>query len=188
MSGPRPVLGPTLETERLLLRPPAADDFEPWASLMSDAEHVRFIGGAQPRSVAWRGLMTMIGCWAGTGFGMFSVIEKDSGRWIGRAGPWRPEAWPGTEVGWSFLREAGGKGYATEAATAAIDWAFDALGWAGVIHTIDPDNTPSIRVARRLGSRVTGEGRVLPPPYEGSFVQIWGQTREEWHARRSAPA
>ena len=34
---------------------------------------------------------------------MFSVIEKDSGRWIGRIGPWQPEGWPGTEVGWSLV-------------------------------------------------------------------------------------
>ena len=48
------------------------------------------------------GLMTMIGSWHATGFAMFSVIEKSSGRWVGRLGPWMPEGWPGPEVGWAI--------------------------------------------------------------------------------------
>ena len=63
------------------------------------------------------------------GYAMFSVVEKASGLWIGQAGPWQPEGWPGTEVGWAFHRSSWGKGYATEAATAAIDWSFANLGW-----------------------------------------------------------
>lgn len=187
MSGlPATALGPVIETDRLVLRPPSETDFEPWAALMADAEHVRYIGGPQPRAVVWRGLMTMIGCWASRGYGMFSVIEKSSGRWIGRAGPWCPEGWPDTEIGWSFLRDAGGRGYATEAATAATDWAFEVLGWTRIIHSIDPENTPSIAVAKRLGSTRTGGGYVLPPPFDTTFVELWGQSREQWRARRSA--
>ena len=68
---------------------------------------------------------------------MFSVIEKSTGRWVGRLAPWTPDGWPGTEVGWGIARDRCGLGYATEAATAAIDWAFDALGWSEVIHVID---------------------------------------------------
>ena len=89
----------------------------------------------------------MAGAWAMQGFAMFSIIEKSSGRWIGRLGPWVPEGWPGTEVGWGLLRDAWGKGYATEGATAAIDWAFAHLGWSEVIHTIGPENVASQAVA-----------------------------------------
>lgn len=189
MSGlPPAALGPTLRTDRLILRPPSAEDFEGWAALMADADHVRYIGGAQPRSVAWRGLLTMIGSWAACGFGMFSVIEASSGRWLGRVGPWSPEGWPGTEVGWTLVREATGKGYAREAAVATIDWAFDTLGWTDVIHTIDPDNVPSLALARRLGSTRQRSGQVLPPPHAEMDVEIWGQTREQWRARRSTGA
>ena len=92
---------------------------------MADEEAARYLGGVQPRPVAWRGFLSMAGAWAIQGFAMFSVIEKSSGRWIGRLGPWMPEGWPGTEVGWGIAREAWGKGYATEGAIAAIDWAFD---------------------------------------------------------------
>lgn len=47
----------------------------------------RFIGGVMPRSVCWRQLITMIGAWHAHGFAMLSVIEKETGRWIGRLGP-----------------------------------------------------------------------------------------------------
>ena len=141
------MLGPTLETDRLLLRPPIEADLDGWAELMADEESSRFIGGPQLRPAAWRGLASMAGSWALKGYGMFSVVEKASGRWIGRLGPWMPEGWPGTEVGWGLVPEAQGKGYAIEGSTAAIDWAFDTLGWTEVIHCIDPANAPSQAVA-----------------------------------------
>src|SRR5690606_16389669 len=89
--------GPTLETERLILRPPALEDFDAYAAFMADEQATRFLGGVQSRSVAWRGFATLGGSWALLGYGMFSVIEKSSGRWVGRLGPWMPEGWPGTE-------------------------------------------------------------------------------------------
>ena len=176
------MLGPTLETPRLILRPPEERDLDGFAAMMADEEAARFVGGRQPRSGAWRGMAAMAGSWALRGYGMFSVIEKASGRWVGRVGPWQPEGWPGAEVGWGLERAAWGKGYATESAAAAIDWAFDHLGWDEVIHCIDPDNLGSIAVARRLGSTNRGPGK-LPPPFEAYPVDVWGQTREQWRGR-----
>lgn len=177
-----PSIGPTLETDRLILRPPAADDLDAWAAFSADPEATRFISGVQTRAMAWRGLCVMAGSWVVNGFGMFSVVERDSGRWVGRIGPWQPEGWPGTEVGWGLAREAWGRGYAVEAAAAAIGWAFDTLGWTDVIHAIDSANRPSQRVAERLGSRILGRA-VMPDPLNVP-VDIWGQSREEWRARR----
>jgi RimJ/RimL family protein N-acetyltransferase len=176
------MLGPTLETARLTLRPPAAEDLDGWAALMADEESSRFIGGPVDRAATWRGLATMAGSWALKGFGMFSVIEKSSGLWLGRVGPWVPEGWPGTEVGWGLHPSAWGRGYAVEAAEATIDWAFDHLGWTEVIHCIDPENTPSRKVAQRLGSTNGGPGK-LPPPFEDHLVDLWGQTAAQWRAR-----
>ena len=150
---------------------------------MADAEASHFIGGPQPRSVAWRGLLQVAGAWAIQGFSMFSVIEQASSRWIGRLGPWFPEGWPGPEVGWAIIPEAQGRGYATEGAAAAMDWAFDQLGWDRVIHTIEPANTASQAVARRLGSRNLGPGQ-LPAPYAATPIDVWGQSRGDWRARR----
>jgi RimJ/RimL family protein N-acetyltransferase len=172
-----------IETERLILRPPIREDFEPYATNMADAEAARFIGGTQSRPVAWRGFLTLTGAWMIQGFSMFSVIEKATGRWIGRLGPWQPEGWPGTEVGWAFARQAWGKGYAQEGATAAIDWAFEHLGWQDVIHSINSDNLPSIALAKRLGSRFLRHSN-LPEPYQDITVEVWGQTRDEWLSRK----
>jgi RimJ/RimL family protein N-acetyltransferase len=175
-------LGPTLETERLILRPPVAEDFEPYAHLMADEATARFIGGVQPRAVAWRGFLSVAGAWSMQGFSFFTVVEKATGQWVGRVGPWHPEGWPGTEVGWSLGAGFQGKGYATEAATAAIDWAFDHLGWSEVIHCIDPGNLASQAVAVRLGS-VNLRQAQMPPPIEIA-IDVWGQTKDQWRARR----
>lgn len=150
--------------------------------MMADEEATRFIGGTAPRAVCWRQLMTMIGAWHAQGFAMFSVFEKASGRWVGRLGPWQPEGWPGTEVGWAIMRDCWGRGYAVEGSIAATNWAFDTLGWTEVIHSISPDNVASIRVAEKLGSRNRGPGQ-LPPPFTDARVDIWAQTRSEWHRR-----
>ena len=174
--------GPVLETERLTLRPIAIEDFPRWAEMMGDAEAAKFLGGAQPAAVAWRGFMTMAGAWSMTGISMFSLVERDTGLWLGRIGPWQPHGWPGTEVGWGLHPDAQGKGYGVEAATATIDYAFDVLGWTDVIHCIDPDNTPSQRLAERIGSRNLGPTR-LPPPFQDLPIDRWGQSREEWRAR-----
>lgn len=174
-----------IETERLLLRVPRAEDFDGFAGLHADEEASRFIGGPLVRAAAWRKFLQFPGAWAVQGFGMFSVLDRTTGEWLGNLGPWQPEGWPGTEVGWSFRREAWGKGFATEAAVAAIDWAFANLGWTDVIHSIDPANQPSQALARRLGSRNRGPGK-LPAPLEDHPIEIWGQTRDEWIARRAA--
>ncbi|WP_091735505.1 GNAT family N-acetyltransferase [Phenylobacterium immobile] len=176
--------GPVIETERLILRLPQPSDFEAWAQLNASEAAQRFLGGPLTREMAWRNMATMSGGWLTRGFSMFSVIEKGSGQWIGRLGPWQPEGWPGTEVGWGLSPDAWGKGYATEGAAAAIDWAFDTLGWDEVIHTIDPMNTPSVAVAKRLGSVLLRRAH-LPAPLD-FVIDVWGQSREDWRMRRRA--
>ncbi len=174
-----------LVTERLILRLPQHGDFERYAEMLGDEETARYIGGQVSRAAAWRRFLQMPGAWSIQGFAMFSVIEKTSECWLGQVGPWRPEGWPGNEVGWSFHRDAWGNGYATEAAVAAINWAFEVLDWDDVIHCIDPDNAASIALAKRLGSTNRGPGK-LPPPYEDALTNIWGQTRKQWRARGAA--
>ena len=159
--------GLQLETPRLLLRLPQHEDLDAVAAFLADEVATRYIGGSMPRALAWRSLATMRGSWELQGFAMFSVIEKDSGRGVGRVGPWKPEGWPGTEVGWSIVRERWGRGYASEAAAACIDWAFATLGWEQVIHTIDPDNAggavppvgtaPPLPLSRRSCHRPSAE-------------------------------
>ena len=175
--------GPMLETERLILRPPALGDFARWCDFMSDEPTARYIGGVQPPALVWRSMMAMAGAWALTGVAMFSVVEKSTGQWLGRIGPWVPEGWPGKEVGWSLMADAHGKGYALEAAVATIDYAFDQLEWTDVIHCIDPGNQASAALARKLGSTNRGS-QVMPAPFEGVVVDVWGQSKAEWAGNR----
>lgn len=175
-------VAPILETSRLVLRHPSGEDFDAFAAFCADAEAMRFLGGPVPRAVAWRSWAMVAGAWQIRGYSMFSVVEKATGRWIGRLGPWMPEGWPGTEVGWGIVPDAQRRGYAKEAATAALDFAFSELGFETVIHCIDPANLPSIAVARSLGSRLLRSG-VLPPPPLGGAWDLYGQTRDDWRAR-----
>jgi RimJ/RimL family protein N-acetyltransferase len=171
-----------LRTARLLLRPPRLEDLDPWAAMMADEAVAPRIGGVQPLSQVWRSLMCVAGAWHLAGHSMFSVIERSSGRWIGRLGPWSPAEWPGNEIGWAIVRDCWGRGYATEGASAAADWAFEQLGWTDMIHVIAPDNVASQAVARKLGSQNRGPGR-LPPPWNDVPVELWGQSREQWRHR-----
>ncbi len=170
------MINPRLETARLILRPPVEEDLVGWASLDADARAVGFIGGLRTRNQAWMDMATAAGMWSLRGCGLFSVIEKDTGLWVGRVGPWLPEGAIGTEIGWAISPTTWGKGYATEAARAAMAWAFDHLRWAEVIHCIDAPNTASIAVAERLGSawlRVAREA-------DGKEIQVYGQSRDTW--------
>jgi RimJ/RimL family protein N-acetyltransferase len=176
------VTAPVLETERLLLRLPQEGDFEPWAAFMADPEATRFLGGPQSRAAAWRGMATIAGCWMLRGCGMFSVIDKESGRWAGRVGPWHPEGWPGPELAWSIAPEFQRRGYAVEAGTAALQFAFDSLGWTDIVHCIAPENVASIGVARKLGSELLRREVDLPP--FDRRADIYGQSRAQWSTRR----
>ncbi len=178
--------GPILVTERLILRPPGADDLDGWAKFSADPKTMTHLGGPKSRSEAWRDLCCMSGAWHINGFAMFSMILRDSGTWIGRTGPWQPDGWPGKEVGWGILSDYEGKGYAREAAVASLDYVFDVLRWDDVIHCIAPDNHGSAALAENLGSSNQGPTK-MPPPYQDHPVNRWGQTRAQWRARKTNP-
>ena len=95
---------------------------------------MRYLGGELPRAAAWRNMLTLSGAWLLQGFRYFSVVEKASGAWIGAKSDLVVplEAWPGPKVGWGILRSHAGRGYAVEAATAALDFSLrHARGGAG---------------------------------------------------------
>lgn len=165
-----------LETERLILRKIDAErDFDAWARHMSDERTVKYIGGkVLDRSLAWRQMASVIGHWEIRGYGFFSVESKATGEWIGRVGPWYPEGWPEPEIGWTIGRDYWGKGYATEAARAALRYVFDELGWKRVIHVILEGNERSIAVAERLGSLYIRSQQGLPGVTDQK-VLIYGQ-------------
>ena len=154
---------PTLETERLVLRPFCEGDLDVYASMLADAEVVRYLGDGRTcdREEAWRRLAMLLGHWELRGYGMWAVAERARpDRMLGRAGFYFPEGWPGFEIGWTFARSAWGRGYATESARRALEFGFAELGRDEVISVIHPDNAASIRVAERIGERFKGHASV----------------------------
>jgi RimJ/RimL family protein N-acetyltransferase len=164
-----------IETERLALRMFRESDTDSYADMLADPEVMRFLGKPQSRQEAWRNMAMVIGHWHLRGYGFWAVEEKTSGELVGRVGCWRPEGWPGLEVGWSLRRRFWGRGYATEAARASVDYAFKSLDQSRVISLIAPENVASIRVAERLGERPSGECEIF-----GTKVIIYAVGREEW--------
>lgn len=170
-----------LTTARLILRPLKTVDTVPWATIRTDPEVMEYMGGVQSACQSWWALRAVAGSWYLDGFSRFAVLERESGRWVGWAGPIKPDEWPTPEIGWAIIRECWGQGYATEAAAATIDWGFRCFPWEEIVHYILPGNTKSCRVAEKLGSSCRGLFR-LPstssaPPYT---VEAWGQSREQW--------
>jgi RimJ/RimL family protein N-acetyltransferase len=173
--------GPVIETERLILRQWRGTDVAPNTAMLADPGTARFItvdGKPITSELAgWRNAAVMAGHWALHGAGMFVVEERQSGKYVGRVGPWFPPGWPGFEVGWGIAREFRGKGYAVEAARAAIDWAFATFEIDQVIHSIAPDNTASQAVARRLGAEIRGQTELF-----GHAADVWVTARSAWQA------
>jgi RimJ/RimL family protein N-acetyltransferase len=171
--------GPVIETPRLILRPWRSEDVAPYTTMLSDPATARFITvdgkPVEDEMTGWRHTVVMAGHWAIHGAGMFAVEEKHSGKFIGRVGPWYPPAWPDFEVGWGIARDARGKGYASEAAAAAIDWAFANFEISQVIHCIDRENVGSQGVARRLGASKRKQIELFGHP-----ADMWVTTRDSW--------
>lgn len=152
-----------LETSRLRLRRWRESDLDDYAAMCADPMVMRYLGAGEvlTRAEAWRSIAFFMGHWQMRGYGHWAVEERSTGRMIGRIGFLNPEGWPGFEIGWTLARHAWGKGYATEGAKAALQYAFTTLNQAHVMSLIHPENTPSMRVAERLGERLVGKTRLL---------------------------
>ena len=163
---------PTIETERLILRGHAPEDFPAFAAMWADPVVTRFIGGAPlSEEDAWAKYLRVAGHWALLGYGFWSIVEKASGQRVGEAGilnvkrDTNPSFRDVPEIGWGLLPAVHGKGYATEAVKAILGWAEDHFGKVRMVCIIDPDNTPSLRVAERCGfleyARTTYKGEAI---------------------------
>ena len=149
----------TTQTDRLILRQWGLEDFEPFAAMLADPKVMQFIAvDSKPlgRFQAWQAFSGTVGHWQLRKFGMFAVIEKGSGQFVGRVGPWHPEGWPGIEIGWTIRSEFWGRGYATEAARRAIEYTFNELGCDRIMSFVEPTNVRSVRVAERVSEQPDG--------------------------------
>jgi RimJ/RimL family protein N-acetyltransferase len=171
-----------IETERLILRRWRDADVTPNTEMLADPATARFItSDGQPVTdefVGWRNAAIMAGHWALHGFGLFVVEEKQTGRYVGRVGPWFPAGWPGFEVGWAIAKNFRGKGYAVEAAAASIDWAFACFEADKFVHCIRPENVASQKVPQHLGATIERQVELLD-----RVVDLWVTQRDAWAAR-----
>lgn len=147
---------PVLQTERLVLRSYQENDLEPYYEMMADPNITRYLvpGIPMSRREAWRSIAGMAGHWVIRGHGQWAIEEKETGDFVGRCGIIEPEGWPGKELGWVLHPKAWGKGYATEAAKAALDHAFKEMRLEKVISLIQPGNDASVAVASRIGEKL----------------------------------
>ena len=148
-------------------------DFEPYAEMCADPDVMRYIGGkTMSRAEAWRHMAFHVGHWEMRGYGHWAVEEKASGNFIGRIGFLNPAGWPAFEIGWTLGKQYWGKGFATEGARRALDYAFYELDKPHVISLIHRENKGSAAVARRLGEEVEGKAEVF-----GIEVLVYGVDR-----------
>jgi RimJ/RimL family protein N-acetyltransferase len=152
-----PLAIPVLETDRLRLRGWREEDLGPYAAFVANEAMARFVGGAGNRQNAWRRMTMLLGHWSLRGYGPWAIEEKASGEWVGYCGLWAPEGWPEPELMWGLAAHAHGRGYATEAARRGREFAYRQLGWITLTSYIDARNTPSQRVAHRLGATREGD-------------------------------
>ena len=151
---------PIIETARLRLRGHRVADFGDCAAMWGDAAVARYISG-RPSSTdeSWARMLRYAGLWALLGYGYWALEEKASRRFVGDVGfadfkrDIEPSFGGAPEIGWALASWAHGKGFATEAVSAAVAWGDRHFGAAPTVCMIAPENAASIRVAEKCGYR-----------------------------------
>jgi len=148
-----------LRTERLLLREMEDGDFSALCRMLRDPAVMYAYEHAFDTQEAWDWLRRQQERYRRDGFGLWAMVEKSTGDMIGQCGITWQLLGDGTrapEVGYLLEKAAWHKGYATEAARACRDYAFDTLGFEEVCSIVRVNNLPSQAVARRNGMEVRG--------------------------------
>lgn len=165
------MLGPTIATDRLTLRPPHGDDFEALCAFGRSEERMRFLGGTGDANKQWIKLLADMGHWALRGYGLFSI--EAGGRLAGRAGVIFHHHNDEPELAWHLFEGFERHGYATEAAAAARDWYYRETGNGPLMSWVNIENLASQAVARRLGALVERDDTTE----SGHVGQIWRHPR-----------
>lgn len=164
----------TLETARLLMRPFTHDDVQNLYLLDSNPEVHRYLGNnpVTTHEQVANVIDSVLNQYQQHNIGRWITIEKQSGAFIGWSGlKWITEPENSKQyyydVGYRFIPEYWGKGYATEAATAALHYGFTELGPHEIIGTVHQQNKASRRVLEKCGLQ-----------YEGPFM--WHDLACDW--------
>ena len=159
------------ETQRLLLRPIELSDLDEFVALHADPEVTRFIRPLD-RAAAKERLHRDQREWLERGHGLLAMLDLTNGAFLGRCGL---KYWPQfdeTELGWVLRRNAWGRGYATEAGHACVEWGFAGFDLPYLTAMINAGNVSSVRVAERLGFTPLRDDLLLGDP-----VVVYGLQR-----------
>ena len=147
-----------LETKQLIFKLAVADDLDSLHALLSDADVMKYVGNGKTRSreevKSW--LDDIIAYQKKHGFSFYSVFEKATNEYVGRAGLIHlafNEQQPDIEVGYTLHKKFWGKGYATEIAKALIQYGFNKLNLSKLVAVTYPENIQSRRVLEKAGMR-----------------------------------
>lgn len=173
-----------LETERLRLRQWRVGDWEGLHRAYGDPEVMRWHGRPNGLSLAETAyaIGRMSAQWEERGYGMWAAEERDGGELVGRIGllyhPDSPAEDDRVEIAWSLQQDRWGRGYATEGALAARDWAFRRLDIPRLVSITIPENRRSWHVMEKLGLTRRAERQ----PWHGFDVEWWALDRPDWES------
>jgi RimJ/RimL family protein N-acetyltransferase len=170
-----------IETARLLLRRPAESDAEAFMEIMWDEEvvdkkQVTLTEAPGDLDLARRNTAALIDHWDSRGYGLWTVVEKASGRIIGCVGLQNWKGWPAVELAWVIHRSRWNQGFATEAALAALEWAWARTEIDHIVSLINADDLRSMRVATKVGEQFERAGA---DPINGKSTHVYGIRRPE---------
>ena len=165
-----------LKTDRLILRRYTLDDAEFIMRLVNDPSWLRFIGDKNVHNLddARRYLREgPLDMYERYGFGMYRVEERDSGTLAGMCGLIKRDTLPDADVGYAFLPEFRGKGYAFEAASAVLEHGNRVFGLKRILAITSLDNAGSIRVLEKAGMKFEREMEFRPGDPVKLFAREW---------------
>ena len=176
---------PTLTTERLVLRPFERSDLAALSAVHAEPSFWWYpLRGPMSEADTAGFLDRVIGRYESDGFGVEALVERASGRLIGWAGlavpHFLPEILPAVEVGWRLSEPYRGRGLATEAGAAAVDWGFRHAGLERIVSIYEPENEASGRVMERLGFTYASSATASP---RGEKVVVMELPRSRWEER-----
>lgn len=146
-------------------------DLGEFVALHADPEVTRFIRPLD-RAAAEERLRRDEEEWRQRGHGLLAVLGREDGAFLGRCGLKHWPQFDEVELGWALRRDAWGRGYATEAGRACVEWGFSHFDMPYLTAMIGPGNARSVRVAERLGLTPTREDVLLGDP-----VVVYGLDR-----------
>lgn len=152
-----------LRTERLVIREFSLADADFVVQLLNEELFLQYIGDKGVRSVEDAHTYLKdgpIASYAAYGYGLFHVVERNTGESLGMCGLLHRSDQPHPDIGFAFLQQYHSQGYAYESATAVLDYGHDAMNLDTIVAYADADNVRSIRLLEKLGLQFAGETRI----------------------------